>query len=129
MTDPRTTRFVHERLDAYHVALELFAAVERLAAELPRGHANLRDQLRRSAAATVRHIAEGANRIHPRDKAARFAVARGECGESAAALEMAEVVGIVDSQVTTRMRRLADRVAAMLAGLIRRDASRAEPCA
>jgi len=126
MTESRTTRFVHERLDAYHVALELFTAVERLAAGVPRGHADLKEQLRRAAAATVRHIAEGANRIHPRDKAARFAVARGECGECAAAVEMAEVIGLLGPGVATRLRVLADRIAAMLAGLIRRETHRAE---
>ena len=58
---PTASGFAHQRLDAYHVALELFAGVEDLASRFPRGHRDLRDQLRRAAAATVRHIAEGAN--------------------------------------------------------------------
>ena len=53
--------------------VELFAGVEELAAALPRGHADLKDQVRRAGAAVVRHIAEGASRVHPRDKAARSA--------------------------------------------------------
>jgi len=69
---------------------------EAAAAEFPRGHADLKDQLRRAAAATVRHIAEGANRIHPRDKSARFTLARAECGECEAAIEMAGIVGPYD---------------------------------
>ena len=83
------TRFAHQRLDAYRVALELFEGVEHLAATLPNGHAELKDQLRRAVGATVRNIAEGANRLHARDKTARFIVARAECGECEAALEMA----------------------------------------
>ena len=74
-------RFAHQRLDAYHLALELLSGVEALAARLPRGHAELKDQLRRAVGATVRNIAEGANRFHPKDKSARFIIARAECGE------------------------------------------------
>ena len=107
-------RFVHHRLDAYHGAFELFVGVEELAAQLERGHADLKNQVRRSAAATVRHIAEGANRIHPRDKAARFVLARAECGECEVALEMAQIAG----HSVGGVRHLADRVAAMLTGLV-----------
>ena len=116
------TRFAHHRLDAYHVALELFEGVETLAETLPRGYADLKDQLRRAAAATVRHIAEGANRMGPKDKAARFLLARAECGECASALDMAEVAKLASPH---RLQVLADRVAAMCPGLIRREANRA----
>jgi len=119
------TRFAHDRLDAYRVALQLFRGVEELVADFPRGHADLKDQLRRAASSVVRNIAEGANRVHARDKAARFTIARGECGETAASLEMAEVLGIVARVDSGRLRQLADRVAAMLMGLVRREHARA----
>lgn len=118
------SRFAHHRLDAYRVALELFAGVERT--HLPKGYADLRDQMRRAAAATVRHIAEGASRTHPRDKAARFMCARGECAECDASLEMAEVLGLASRARTGELRRLADRVGAMLSGLIRRQGALAD---
>lgn len=120
-----TTRFAHQRLDAYRVALDLFRGAEELAKRLPTGHADLKDQLRRSAAATVRHIAEGASRLQPRDKAARFVLARAECGECEATLEMAQVAGIATDARVRPLRRLADRVAAMLLGLVRRERARA----
>jgi four helix bundle protein len=119
-----TTRFAHQRLDAYRIALELFVGVETLAATLPRGHAELKDQLRRAAGATVRNIAEGANRAHPKDKAARFIVARAECGECEASLEMVQVLAL---GTTGGLRQLADRVAAMLWGLVKRENARAAP--
>jgi four helix bundle protein len=112
------TRFAHRKLQAYSVALELFREVEDFASGLPRGHADLKDQVRRAAAATVRHIAEGANRMLPQDKAARFVLARAECGECAAALEMAAVLGI---PVDPAMFVKADRVCAMCTGLIKRE--------
>jgi four helix bundle protein len=119
------SRFAHQRLDAYRVALDLFAGVERL--PLPAGHADLRDPLRRAAAATVRHIAESANRTHPRDKAARFIVARGECVECDASIEMADILGLAPRARIRELRGLADRVAAMLSGLIRRQQAAAGP--
>ena len=121
-TDLRT-RFAHQRHDVYHVALRLFAGVEKLAAGFPRGHAELRDQARRAAAANVRNIAEGANRMHGADKASRFLVARGEVGEVGecdACLDMIAVLGIASSERIETLRADADRVAAMLTGLARR---------
>ena len=125
MTHTATTRFAHGRLDVYHISLELYRGVESLAAGLPRGYADLKDQVRRAASATVRHIAEGANRIHPKDKAARFMVARGEVGEVDAILQMAEISGLDSPERVVRLRKLADRVGAMLFGLIRREHARA----
>ena len=119
-----SNRFVHHRLDVYRVALELFCGVEELAARFPRGHADLKDQVRRAAAATVRHIAEGANRFHPRDKAARFVLARAECGECDATLEMAQRCRLAAPNRLHHLQSLTDRVAAMLLGLIRREQTR-----
>ena len=71
-------RFAHQRLDAYRVALGLFQGVEIVAAAIPRGLADLKDQLRRAAGATVGHIAEGANRICPRSGLIRRERARAD---------------------------------------------------
>jgi four helix bundle protein len=126
MTDRLTpSRFAHQRLDAYRVAFELFCGVEDIVRRFPTGHADLRDQLRRAAAATVRNLAEGANRVRPRDKAARFAVARGEVDETDSALEMASALGLASAESIRQLRGLADRVAAMLWGLVRREQGRA----
>jgi four helix bundle protein len=118
------TRFAHQRLDAYRVAFRLFCDVEEVARSMPTGHAELKDQLRRAAQSTVRNLAEGANRVRPRDKAARFAVACGEIGETDAALGMVEALGLAPSCRIQPMRSLAGRVAAMPCGLIRREQSR-----
>ena len=124
--DSQRTRFVHQRLDVYRIALELFREVERLAEGFPRGHADLKDQVRRAAAATVRHIAEGANRIQPRDKAARFMLARAECGECDATLDMARLVGLVSEKSLSHLQQLTGRLSAMLLGPIRRERGRTQ---
>lgn len=126
MTNTNPTRFAHERLHVYRVSLDLLGGVERLAASFPRGHGDLKDQLRRAAAAVVLGIAEAAARMHARDKATRFGVARGECGECAAALDIARVIGIASDAETHRLQQLADRVSAMLMGLIRSEQRRIE---
>ena len=124
MTD---TRFAHHRLDAYHVALRLFVGVEELASGFPRGYADLRDQVRRSAAATVRHIAEGANRAHAADKAGRFLVAKGEVGECEACLTMAAMLKLGNLETVDQLRNDADRIAAMLTELVKRERRRTNP--
>lgn len=116
--------FAHRRLDAYRVATELTVGVERLTAQLPRGHADLKDQVRRAASSTMRNVAEGANRWAPRDKASRYIIARGECGECDAALEMLARIGLGDAREIDRLRALADRTAALLTGLIRSQEAR-----
>ena len=126
MTDNTNTRFAHERLDAYRVSLELLRGVEQLAAAFPRGYRDHKDQLRRAAGAVVLGIAEAAARMHARDKATRFAVARAECGECAAALDVARAMEIAAAPETVRLQRLADRVSAMLMGLIRSEQRRLE---
>ena len=124
MTHQHGSGFAHQRLDAFHVALELTIGVERLAAELPQGYADLKDQVRRAAAATTRNITEGASRWGPRDKAQRFAIARGECAECDGALQMVEGLGLTKGRTVGDLRGLADRVGAMLTGLIRRERGR-----
>jgi hypothetical protein len=54
------------------------------------------------------------------DKRVRYAQARGECGEVAAAVELGEVLGLLPSVEAERAVALAGRVAATLTGLVRR---------
>ena len=115
------TRFPHHRLHVYRLSLELFREVEVFAASLPAGHAELKDQLRRAMGSVVRNIAEGASRFHAKDKAARFRIARAECAEAAATIEMAGVVGLIEARRCESMIHRADRVAAMLTGLVKKQ--------
>ena len=120
MTDTPSNGFAHERLDAYRIAQDLAVGCVHLTESTPRGFADLRDQARRSALATVRHIAEGASRTSAADKRARFVVARGEVAELDATLETALRLRILPAAATRELRVLASRVGAMLTGLIRR---------
>ncbi|MHC4959881.1 MAG: four helix bundle protein [Planctomycetota bacterium] len=125
MTLSQTTHFSHDRLDAFHAALELVEGVEELAAGMPTGHSNLKDQLRRSAAAALGNIVEGANRMSPRDKSSRFQVAHGEAGECAGWLALAERIKLATPEQVDELLRTADRIGAMTHGLARLWRSRA----
>ncbi len=78
------------------------------------------DQLRRASVSTVTNIAEGANRAGAGEKRQKFSIARGEVGESAAALELGVALGLVPVGEAEAARGLAGRVGAMLTQLIRR---------
>ncbi len=118
--------FAHERLDVYRVALRLFSDVEEVVNLAPAGHGDLLRQLRRCAASTVLNIGECANRGHHKDKASRFIIARGECGECACALDLLHVCGLASAARVASLKNTARRVAAMLTGLIRRERRLAE---
>ena len=82
--------------------------------------AKFRDEALRAIKGVTCNIAEGAGRVTRADKARAFTVARGECGEAAAAVEVASLLGAVSKDDARRVVLLADRVIAMLTGLIRR---------
>jgi len=79
----------HHRLAVYGKALELLAAVR--AAQI--SDAKLRDEATRSAKSVCLNIAEGSGRVSRADKARVYAIARGECVECVAAVEIAVAAG------------------------------------
>ena len=118
MTKPTmpSPRLPHHRLVAYEVALELVAEVRPAAIK----DTNLRDQANRAAKSACLNIAEAASRVSPADRARVFGIARGEAGEAAAAVEIAAIARDTTQQHATRCLASADRLIALLTGLIRR---------
>lgn len=116
MTDqPGAPRLPHHRLVAYHVAVELLLVVK--AAEIR--DSKLRDEALRAAKSAVLNIAEGAGRVSRADKARAFTIARGEGLEAFAALETAALVGDADHCHVERCLPVAQRLYALLTGLLR----------
>ena len=108
-------RLPHHKLVAYTVARDLVVAVR--AASI-RG-ANLRDQALRAAQSAALNCAEGAGRVSRADKARAFAIARAEAVEVAAAVEIAALCGEAAPEHLAPVLRLADRLVALLTGLVR----------
>jgi four helix bundle protein len=132
--DPSATnavggRFPHEKLDAYHVALEMAALAKRVAEQIPRGHRSLADPMLRAASNTVLLLAEGANRRGTGAKRQRFAESRGECGEVGAAGDLLLACDIGPRADAETLKRLASRVSVMLTRLMARLHDERRSCA
>ena len=114
-TKPRALLLPHHKLVAYGVSVELLLAVK--AANIR--DAKLRDEAVRAAKGTCLNCAEGAGRVTRADKARIFAIARGECVEAVAAVEIAAHAGDTTEQAAERCVVIGNRLVALLTGLIR----------
>jgi four helix bundle protein len=108
-----------QKLDVYRCAIDFVAIAVKVAAAIPRGHADLRDQLRRAALSVPLNTAEGAGRVSDADAARHFAIARGSAMECAAVLDVLRVLGALDEEEYRRATELLARVVAMLTKLCR----------
>ena len=106
----------HEKLVAYRVSIELIGQVQAMTVNDVR----LRDQLLRAARSVALNIAEGAGRLSDADKKRVYSIARGECCETAAAIEVALACRDCDPDRANLARETAGRVYALLTGLLRR---------
>ncbi len=120
--DTSKYRFAHHKLDAYRVARQMADRAKVVAERVPRGYRKWADQLLRAAGSTVGLIGEGANRFTAGQKRHKFTEARGEAGEVAAWVEQLHGCGMVAEAEAVEVLELADRVCAMLTGLIKRHA-------
>ena len=91
-------------------------AGDAIARRLPRGYANLADQLRRALLSAFLGIPEASSRSGP-DRMARFRCARGEASEAAAALEAVQVLRLASDRDLELVLTLLDRLCAMLTRL------------
>ena len=110
-----------QKLDVYRAAraaIEFLALALEIVRLLPRGHADLADQLKRSAHSTPQNIAQGAGRMTKADKAKHFAIARGEAMESACTLDLLKLEELVDAGRYTRGMDLVERIVSMLSKMV-----------
>jgi len=105
----------HHKLIAYDVAKQLLVAVR----DARIRDAKLRDEALRSAKSACLNVAEGAGRATRADKARAYTIARAEVGEAAAAVEIAALSGDTTDEASEEVARIADRLIALLTGLIR----------
>ena len=107
-----------QKLDVYQRAIEFLVLARRIRNQMSKGHADLADQLRRSAQSVPQNIAEGAGRTTRADKAKHYTIARGSAMESAAHLDVMHVGELIDAEHYARGMELLERVVAMLTRLI-----------
>ena len=109
----------HERLDVYRASIGFLALARRIIKRLPRGNADLADQLRRASRAVPLLIAEGVGKVTTVHKAKYFADARGESFECAACLDVMQEEGLVDTDCFEQGKELLERQVAMLTRMCR----------
>ena len=100
----------HHRLIAWHLAAELV----RLVHQIHLADAEDRREARRAAKSCARNVAEGAGRRSRADKARVYAIARGECGECVASIELAGATGGCKPADVARVTELGSRLSGML---------------
>jgi four helix bundle protein len=108
-----------ERLDVYRCAIDFLALAVRVAAKMPRGHADLRDQLRRASASISLNIAEASGKTSAPDRARFHSIARGSAFECAAILDVLQLHGAVATSDVDEGKLLLSRVVAMLSKMCR----------
>jgi four helix bundle protein len=78
---------------------------------------DLTSHVERASVSCAMNVAEAAGRVSTKDRKSRFAIARGEACEVAAALDIAAVLGALDPVDLARVRSLLVRLAQMLSKL------------
>lgn len=115
MTNEIRPKLPHHKLIAYRLATGFLRAVQ----EAQIADATLRAQALRAAKSVCLNCAEGAARVTRPDKARAFAIARGECVEAAAAVEIAAECGDTTEASVLAVLNIANELVAVLTGLIR----------
>jgi len=103
-----------QKLRVYQRSIEFLALTIDVLATLPRGHADLADQLLRAAQSQPRNIAEGAGRRTSVDQARFYTHARGSAMEAAAALDTMRVMKLIDEGRYAQGIELLEGIVAML---------------
>jgi len=107
-----------QKLDVYQRSIEFLALARRVRQRLPKGHADLADQLRRAAQSIPQNIAEGCGRTTRADKAKHYTIARGSAMESASHFDVMRVEELIDAALYAQGVELLERIVAMLTKLI-----------
>ena len=90
----------------------------RIRGQLPKGNADLADQLRRAAQSIPQNIAEGCGRTTRADKAKHYTIARGSAMECASHLDVMKLDDLIENELYERGIELLERIVAMLTKLI-----------
>ena len=113
MTDEHA--FPHERLDAY----KLSRAMAKATFDAKIRDRDLRDQAQRAARSVFLQLSEGLPCDQPAMRANYFSRARDSLFELVAVIDLAQLVGVIDTAAAREIHALALRVRAMLVALLR----------
>ena len=107
-----------QKLDVYQRSTQFLATAHRIRGLLPKGNADLADQLRRASQSIPQNIAEGCGRTARADKAKHYTIARGSAMECAAHLDVMKLEELIEPELYEHGIDLLTRIVAMLTKLI-----------
>ncbi len=109
----------YERLDVYQCAIKFLSLATEVSNGLPKGQANLADQIRRASMSIPLNIGEGAGKRTKPDCRKYFDIARGSAMECAAAVDVCRTLELINADKATQAKELLHRIVAMLTKLAR----------
>ena len=109
--------FGFEKLDVYQCSLDFLEIAYGLVERLPKGHATLADQLRRSSLSVPLNIAEGTGKSSPAERSRYYQISRGSALECAAIINCCTRLEMFDQQTLLTARSLLIRIVKMLSKL------------
>ena len=109
--------FGFQKLDVYRCSAEFLGICSKIVGDIPRGHGELSDQLRRAALSIPLNIAEGTGRIKM-DAGRFYLFARGSALECAAILDALEILGLLSEPALRKPRDLLGRIVSMLTRML-----------
>jgi four helix bundle protein len=110
----------HEKLDAYHIAIEFVILSDAIIEHIPRGKGYLSDQLQRAALSISLNIAEGAGEYAINEKVRFYRMAKRSATECAGILDVCLKLQLLDEQKYVRGRELIVRMVSILTKLAQR---------
>ena len=110
-------RLSHEKLDVYQKSIQFLVLSTRISADIPKGNAELVDQLKRAALSVPLNIAEACGRTGSRDNSKHFTIARGSALECGAIVDICLALGYLEKERFIEAKRLLVSVVAMLTKL------------
>jgi four helix bundle protein len=112
-----TSNFDYERLDAYKLARAGIRELRPVLKGIPRGNADVLDQLKRASLSVCLNIAEGAGAWLPPEKARFYRIARASATECIAVLDYIVDAGLTDQSHVDPAKNTYSRVIATLVRL------------
>jgi four helix bundle protein len=110
----------HETLEAYWVAVDYVGLIDHVRPRIRRASRRDGDQLDGSGGSLLYNLIEAAAEIKPLEKAKFYRYARREVNEAFGVLFRAHRNGLITDEEFAAARHYADRLSAMLWGLIER---------
>ena len=109
----------HEKLEVYQRAIDFLAICVEIIDRLEKGHATIKDQLKRASQSTVLNIAEAAGYPSRSKSKHHFSIARGSALECGAALDIINLATNMDKKLLVTSKEKLVPVVAMLSKMSR----------